>query len=108
MRVSFDVFRLYNPSGIDAQATVGAAEHERRALITLQLPVEPCDTDASKLAPVRLVISAAVTNASFPRAEDGDRFNVFEIGIGVVVGNVSRIAADISHGDVNGIEVLLA
>ncbi len=80
----------------------------RCLLIAFQLPIEPGHSDAGEFAAVWLVVCAAVANPSLPGTKYGDRLNVLEVGICVVVCNVGCVPANVSHRNVDGFEILFA
>src|SRR5579871_339195 len=88
LRFSFEVLRLDDPFGIDAQAAIRAPEQQRRLFVALKLPVQPRHRDTGEFAAIRLVVGATVPDAPLPRAEHRDRLDVFEIGIGVIVRDI--------------------
>src|SRR5579863_157059 len=105
--ISFYVFCPDNPFRVDAQAAIRPPKHQRGTLIALELPVQPSYSNAAEFSAVWFAISAAVPDSSFVGTKRRDFCQVIEIGLGIFERDVSRIPADVRHGNVNRFQVLL-
>src|SRR5688572_1094983 len=94
---SIEVCRARHPTRVDAKAAIFTAEHERRALVAFELPVQPSDGDARELAAAGAAVIAAVSNTALPCAKHrtAGACETIHVVLGIGKCDVGFIAADV-------------